>query len=146
MVEDNVSHIRYWWRFPFSVMLIFSPSIMKLMKILIWERSVGLDRCWWRMLETKCVGDNFQMLVTVLVTNILYLLTLASGTNIQRCHQDLNSVPNILKLTLTVSHNHHNVTNMTVASFTNDWSSSGFLSLTKLPCGMFITVVVVAQL
>ena len=53
-------------------------------------------RCWWRMLETKCVGDNFKMLVMVLtisVTNILYLLTLASGTNIQKmsprsqCHQ-----------------------------------------------------------
>ena len=24
-----------------------------------------LHRCWWRMLETKCVGDNFKMLVTV---------------------------------------------------------------------------------
>ena len=33
------------------------------------------------------VGDNFEMLVTVLtvfVTNILYLLTLASGNNIQK--------------------------------------------------------------
>ena len=33
-------------------------------------------RCWWRMLETKCVGDNFEMLVMVsdvFVTNILYL-------------------------------------------------------------------------
>ena len=33
------------------------------------------------------VGDNFQMLVTVLtvfVINILYHLTLASGTNIQK--------------------------------------------------------------
>ena len=39
------------------------------------------------MLETKCVGDNFKILVTVLaisVTNILYLLTLALGNNIQR--------------------------------------------------------------
>ena len=39
------------------------------------------------MLETKCVGDNFKMLVTVLailVTNILYLLALASGINIQK--------------------------------------------------------------
>ena len=37
-----------------------------------------LHRCWRRMLEKKCVGDNFEMLVTVLavfVTNILYLLT-----------------------------------------------------------------------
>ena len=42
-----------------------------------------LHRCRWRMLETKCVGDNYKMLVTVLttlVTNIHYLLTLASGT------------------------------------------------------------------
>ena len=23
-----------------------------------------LHRCWWRMLETECVGDNFQMLMT----------------------------------------------------------------------------------
>ena len=34
----------------------------------------------------------------------------------KRCHQDLNSVANILKLSLTVSHQHHNVTNMTVAA------------------------------
>ena len=50
------------------------------------------------MLEIKSVGGNFEKLVTVLavfVTNILYLLTLASGTNIQKmspiskfCHQD----------------------------------------------------------
>ena len=35
------------------------------------------------MLETKCVGDNYKMLVTVLailVTNIHYLL----GTNIEK--------------------------------------------------------------
>ena len=39
------------------------------------------------MLETKCVGDNFEMLVTVsavFVISLLYLLTLASGTNIQK--------------------------------------------------------------
>ena len=39
------------------------------------------------MLETKCVGDNYEMLVTVLailVTNIHYLFTLASGTNIPK--------------------------------------------------------------
>ena len=39
------------------------------------------------MLVTKCVGENFKMLVTVLaisVTNILYLLKLALSTNIQK--------------------------------------------------------------
>ena len=46
-----------------------------------------LHRCWWRILGTKCVGDTFEMLVTVLVvfvTNILYLLTLASDTRNQK--------------------------------------------------------------
>ena len=27
----------------------------------------GLHRCWWRMLDTKCVGDKFEMLVTDLI-------------------------------------------------------------------------------
>ena len=27
----------------------------------------GLNRCWWRMFETKCVGDNFGTLITDLV-------------------------------------------------------------------------------
>ena len=27
---------------------------------------LGLHRCWWRMLKTKCVNDNYKMLVTVL--------------------------------------------------------------------------------
>ena len=43
------------------------------------------DGCWRRMLETKCVGNNFEMLVTVLavyVISILYLLSQALGTNI----------------------------------------------------------------
>ena len=26
-------------------------------------------RCWWRMLETKCVGDKFKILVTDLMTS-----------------------------------------------------------------------------
>ena len=64
-----------------------------------------LHRCWWQMLKTKCVDDSFMMLVTVLailVTNILYLLTIAVGTN-------ANS-----KI-VTVSDQHQNVNNMTVA-------------------------------
>ena len=48
------------------------------------------------MLETKCVGDTYKMLVTVLailVTKIHYVLPLVPGTNISilsptsRCHQ-----------------------------------------------------------
>ena len=61
------------------------------------------------MLETNCVGDNFEILVTdlaVFATNILYLLTQASGTNIQRCHQYRNSVTNTRKLSQTYSLQH----------------------------------------
>ena len=59
------------------------------------------------MLETKCVSDDIEMLVTVLavfVTNILYMyvLTLAAGTDIQKmsaisifCHQHPKGVTNI---------------------------------------------------
>ena len=39
------------------------------------------------ILETKCDGDNFEMLVTILavfVTNVLDFLTQTSGTNIQK--------------------------------------------------------------
>ena len=71
----------------------------------------------------KYVADNFKMLVTVSaisVINILFLLILAFGNNIQKMSpslgdQDLNYVANILKLSPTVSHQHHNVINMTVA-------------------------------
>ena len=41
-----------------------------LYKINIWK---GLHRCWLRMLETKCVGDNFEILA-VFVDKILYTL------------------------------------------------------------------------
>ena len=78
-------------------------------KNLIYSKAVfihlfWLYRCRWRMLETKCVGDNFKMLVTVFAisfTHILYLLTLASGTNIQKmsprskfCRQNSKIVTN----------------------------------------------------
>ena len=75
-----------------SQRLQVGPHLSKI--ILVWVESewkilrIRAHRCWWRMLETKCVGDNFEILVTVLavfVTNILNLLTLASGTNIQKC-------------------------------------------------------------
>ena len=42
------------------------------------ETPKWLQRCCWQMLETKCVGDNLKILMTVsaiLVTNILYHLT-----------------------------------------------------------------------
>ena len=39
------------------------------------------------MLETKCLSDNFEMLVTALtivISNVRYLFTLTAGTNIQK--------------------------------------------------------------
>ena len=66
---------------------------------------------WWQMLETKCVGDNFKMLVTVFtvfVANILNLLILTSSTSIQKmspiskfCRQNSNIVTNIKSPTST---------------------------------------------
>ena len=59
----------------------------------------GLHRCWWRMLETKCVSDNYKMLVTVmaiLVTNIHYVYI--RFTNI---HKHRNFFTNIQKLSQT---------------------------------------------
>ena len=50
--------------------------------------------------ETKCAGDNHKMLVTVLailVTNLLYLFTLALGTT-KRCHQLRNSKIQALRI------------------------------------------------
>ena len=61
-----------------------------------------LHRCWWRMLETKSAGDNFEILVTVyaiFVPSILHLLTL-DATNIEKfCHQDPTIVTNIMSTT-----------------------------------------------
>ena len=37
---------------------------MKLYTIEFFKLQCWLHRCWWRMLETKCVGDNFAMLAT----------------------------------------------------------------------------------
>ena len=48
------------------------------------------------MLETKCIGDNYNMLVTTLITNTNYLFTLASDTSIQK-----------MSSTSKFSHQHH---------------------------------------
>ena len=46
--------------------------------------TLKLHRCWWRMLETKCVGENHKILVTV-----------------------RNSVTNSQKSSPTLSHQYH---------------------------------------
>ena len=58
-----------------------------------------LYRCWWRILETKCVGDNFEMLF-----------------NISVGHQQPRDVTNIEVLSLTSKNCHRDkVTNISVA-------------------------------
>ena len=70
----------------------------------------------WRILETKCVGDNFKMLATtlaILVTNIDYLVFINVGHQFSKdvtnlaWHQDRHSVTNIQKMSPTLSHQHH---------------------------------------
>ena len=70
----------------------------------------------------KCVGDNIKVLVTrlaILVINIHYLFTLASGTNIQKissrskfCYQHPRIVINFKSPTSVMLH--QNVINITV--------------------------------
>ena len=44
---------------------VSSKYILKIfLKWLAWKQIRASHRCWWRMLETKCVGDKFEMLVT----------------------------------------------------------------------------------
>ena len=45
-------------------------------------------------METKCVDDNFVMLVTVLA--ILYLFTLASGTNNEKIKSPTSMNVNVI--------------------------------------------------
>ena len=56
-----------------------------------------LHRYWWRMLATHCVGDKFEMLVT------------DSG-----CRQHNDSAINIWNQSPSWSHQHNDVTNITV--------------------------------
>ena len=37
------------------------------LRIQVMDEFGRLHRCWRRMLETKCVGDKFEMLVTNLI-------------------------------------------------------------------------------
>ena len=51
-----------WWRhFPVLVDEL-TPNLVA--NINVTTKHNWLHRCWWRMLETKCVGEKFEMLVT----------------------------------------------------------------------------------
>ena len=73
-------------------------------------------RCWWRLLKTKCVGDNFKMLLTVLA-----ILVTNCESPTPRCHQ------------------HHNVTNMTIALPGDSQTKFEFRNCAKLILSLKIT-------
>ena len=57
-----------------------------------WLITRSLHRCWWRMLETKCVGGNYKvlaMVLAILATNIHSLLV-----NVKRWAPTLKDVTN----------------------------------------------------
>ena len=76
------------------------------------------------MLETKYVGDMFEILVadlSVFVTTILYLLILASA---KIHHKD--SATNIFKLSPSSSHQHNVVNHINLADINEPWISVSF--------------------
>ena len=67
------------------------------------------------MLATKSVGDNYEMWVTalaILVTNVNYLFTLASGTDIQKTSLSKFSLQNPQIVTNFKFSIYHDVTNL----------------------------------
>ena len=69
---------------------------------------VGDEICWRQLWD---VGDGFGHQHPLSLN-----ISVDSGASNQKMSPDLNSVANILKLSPTVSHHHHNVSNMTVAN------------------------------
>ena len=51
-----------------------------------------LDRCWWGMLETECVGDKFEMLVTDFIHWENHQHNEKKSITQRLCHQHLKSV------------------------------------------------------
>ena len=71
---------------------ILQPKILH-SKTLNW-----LHRCWWRILETKCVGDNYATLVTVLTR---------LDTNIKNMSSTFTNRQNLYVANITVIRWHH---------------------------------------
>ena len=74
------------------------------------KTQTGLNQCWGRMLVTKCAGENFQLLVTILAildTKIHYLFTLELVTNIQKVSPSSKYCHQLAKNVTISSHQHH---------------------------------------
>ena len=66
--SDWWTNQKWFWNLPgLFVQCSFSDfqlsNISKISKI-GHAKIIGPNRCWWRMLVTKCVVDNFEMLIT----------------------------------------------------------------------------------
>ena len=75
------------------------------------KRTFGLNRCWWRMLETKCVGIVFPSPTSFIFLHVSNIQNMSSTLNF--CHQ----YPEIFtdfKLATSRCHQHHDVTNITM--------------------------------
>ena len=64
------------------------------------------NRFWWRMLKTKCVGDNFNMLVIV-----VDILATKNYISVRHQHSKdvtkIKTITKIQKMSPTLSHQHH---------------------------------------
>ena len=95
---------------------------------------VRLHRCWWRMLETKWVGEKLKMLVTDprCWWPIKYIGKIATITK---------TITNIMILSPTsqIGHHHIDVTNITVTSCTASYIRHQHLKLfTNIFCHLFL--------
>ena len=102
--------------------------------------SKRLNWCWWRMLETECVGDRFKLLVTDLIRwNIPNITILSSTSKIGHQHQwnrfepvDLDHIVNNITMSPTVGDQPHYNCSKLRSSVTQILCRSwGYISLSK---------------
>ena len=72
---------------------------------------VGDEMCWCQL---KDFGDGFGYFGSQYVASITYHFTKRQAQTFKIYHQDQNSVTNIENFSLTLSHQHHDVTNTIV--------------------------------
>ena len=99
--------------------------------------------CWRR--NTMYIGYNFKILVTVMavsVNNIIYLLTYAAyDMHRASTFKRPSSVTNLHKMSITLTHQHQDVTNIIVAIFDWYFSIKKVLLLNQaFPSGIWIWI------
>ena len=99
---EKYLNLRFEWRIDHGAKCSLIIGIL----LVFWHKIQRLHLCWWRMLETKYVGDGFG--------HFGHQHPLSPNISVE--HQLPKDATNILKLSPATSHQHHNVTNMTVVS------------------------------